>query len=91
MAYFDANGTDSQGRPFQYWLGDSPPALRAFGQMLSWRRVPPRPRDEPVTMQAERADQDRAGYLRDDLPSCSGRIPRARDADQRVRPPARAA
>jgi hypothetical protein len=37
MAYFDANGTDSQGRPFQYWLGGNEPALRAFGQMLSWR------------------------------------------------------
>jgi hypothetical protein len=36
MAYFDANGTDSQGRSFQYWLGDNQPALRAFRQMLSW-------------------------------------------------------
>lgn len=36
MAYFDANGTDSQGRPFRYWLGGNPPALRAFGQLLSW-------------------------------------------------------
>jgi len=36
MAYFDANGTDSQGRPFRYWLGDDPTALRAFGQMLGW-------------------------------------------------------
>jgi hypothetical protein len=36
MAYFDANGTDSQGRPFEYWLGSNGPALRAFGQMLSW-------------------------------------------------------
>jgi hypothetical protein len=41
MAYFDANGTDSQGRPFQYWLGDSLPALRAFGQMLSWQEFRP--------------------------------------------------
>lgn len=36
MAYFDANGTDSQGRSFQYWLGDNGPALRTFGEMLSW-------------------------------------------------------
>ena len=36
MAYFDANGTDSQGRSFQYWLGDSGTALRTFGEMLSW-------------------------------------------------------
>ena len=36
MAYFDANGTDSQGRSFQYWLGGNPPALMAFGQLLSW-------------------------------------------------------
>jgi hypothetical protein len=36
MAYFDANGTDSQGRSFQYWLGDNAPALHVFSQMLSW-------------------------------------------------------
>ncbi|MGN6793576.1 MAG: hypothetical protein ACTHJW_14420 [Streptosporangiaceae bacterium] len=36
MAYFDANGTDSQGRSFQYWLGSDEPALHAFRQMLSW-------------------------------------------------------
>lgn len=36
MAYFDANGTDSQGRSFQYWLGGSGSALRTFGEMLSW-------------------------------------------------------
>ncbi len=41
MAYFDANGTDSQGRPFQYWLGGNGTALRAFGQMLSWRAFHP--------------------------------------------------
>ena len=41
MAYFDANGTDSQGRPFEYWLGDNPRALRAFGLMLSWREFRP--------------------------------------------------
>ena len=37
MAYFDANGTDSQGRPFHYWLGNNGPALQAFGQMLGWQ------------------------------------------------------
>jgi hypothetical protein len=37
MAYFDANGTDSQGRPFRYWLGGNGPALQAFGQMLGWQ------------------------------------------------------
>jgi len=37
MAYFDANGTDSQGRPFHYWLGSNGPALHAFGQMLGWQ------------------------------------------------------
>ena len=36
MAYFDANGTDSQGRAFQYWLGDDGTALRTFGEMLKW-------------------------------------------------------
>ena len=36
MAYFDANGTDSQGRPFQYWLGGNGSALRTFGELLSW-------------------------------------------------------
>ncbi len=36
MAYFDANGADSQGRPFQYWLGANEPALRTFHQMLHW-------------------------------------------------------
>jgi hypothetical protein len=41
MAYFDANGTDSQGRPFQYWLGSNQPALRAFGEMLGWHVFQP--------------------------------------------------
>jgi hypothetical protein len=33
MAYFDANGTDSQGRPFQYWIGSNGTALSAFRQL----------------------------------------------------------
>jgi Glycosyl hydrolase family 26 len=35
IAYFDANGNDSQGRPFHYWLGDQPAALSAFGRLAS--------------------------------------------------------
>jgi glycosyl hydrolase family 26 len=34
MAYFDANGTDSNGLPFSYWLGDHPAALSSFARML---------------------------------------------------------
>jgi hypothetical protein len=35
MAYFDANGTNSQGNPFVYWLGNQPAALDAFGRLLA--------------------------------------------------------
>jgi hypothetical protein len=35
MAYFDANGIDSNGNPFQYWLGDQPAAVDAFGRLLA--------------------------------------------------------
>lgn len=35
MAYFDGNGTDSNGHPFSYWLGAHPPALAAFGRLLA--------------------------------------------------------
>lgn len=41
MLYFDANGTDSNGHPFQYWLGSNPRALSAFGRMLTWRVFQP--------------------------------------------------
>jgi hypothetical protein len=41
MSYFDANGTDSQGRSFRYWLGGNPPALTAFGQLLRWSAFRP--------------------------------------------------
>jgi O-antigen/teichoic acid export membrane protein len=34
MAYFDANGNNSQGHPFSYWLGDHPSALTAFSRLL---------------------------------------------------------
>ncbi|MHB1430675.1 MAG: glycoside hydrolase family 26 protein [Streptosporangiaceae bacterium] len=37
LAYFDANGKDSQGRPFKYWLPTSPRAVSAFAAMLGWR------------------------------------------------------
>jgi hypothetical protein len=37
MAYFDANGTDSNGRPFHYWLGESQRAISSFAQMLAWQ------------------------------------------------------
>jgi len=37
MVYFDANGTDSQGRPFQDYLGGNSAALRAFHTLLTWR------------------------------------------------------
>jgi hypothetical protein len=37
MAYFDANGTDSQDRPFQDYLGGNSAALRSFRMLLTWR------------------------------------------------------
>jgi hypothetical protein len=36
MLYFDGNGIDSNGRPFQYWLGESRTAVAAFGRLLTW-------------------------------------------------------
>jgi Glycosyl hydrolase family 26 len=41
MLYFDANGTDSNGHPFQYWLGSDKPALAAFARLLTWRVFQP--------------------------------------------------
>jgi hypothetical protein len=35
IAYFDANGTDSNGNPFMYWLGDHEHALRAFARLAA--------------------------------------------------------
>lgn len=35
MAYFDANGIDSNGHPFRYWLGSNPLALAAFAGLLA--------------------------------------------------------
>lgn len=36
MAYFDANGTDSNGHAFHYWLGESQSAIQTFAQLLTW-------------------------------------------------------
>lgn len=41
MAYFDANGIDSNGHPFQDWLGGNKPALTAFADMLRWPEFRP--------------------------------------------------
>lgn len=41
MAYFDANGTDSNGHPFRYWLGGHGASLRAFAQLLTWPTFQP--------------------------------------------------
>jgi hypothetical protein len=34
MAYFDANGVNSSGDAYQFWLGDRPAALSAFAGLL---------------------------------------------------------
>lgn len=35
MAYFDANGTDSNGKPYHYWLASSSQAVQAFSRLMS--------------------------------------------------------
>jgi hypothetical protein len=35
MAYFDATGKDSNGVPFDYWLGDHEAAIREFARLVS--------------------------------------------------------
>ena len=35
IAYFDANGKDSNGNPFMYWLGDHKQALRVFARLAT--------------------------------------------------------
>ena len=47
MAYFDANGNNSQGHPFSYWLGDHPQALTAFSRLLGEQFFQPRLRPHP--------------------------------------------
>lgn len=42
IAYFDANGTDSNGRPFMYWLGNQPKALEAFARLAATKYFRPR-------------------------------------------------
>jgi hypothetical protein len=41
LAYFDANGNDSNGKPFTYWLGDDEPALRAFARLAAMKYFEP--------------------------------------------------
>ena len=47
MAYFDANGDNSQGHPFTYWLGDHAQALATFGRLLGEQFFRPRVRSDP--------------------------------------------
>ncbi len=35
IAYFDANGTDSNGHPFTYWLGGHSQAIASFARLVS--------------------------------------------------------
>jgi hypothetical protein len=47
MAYFDANGDNSQGHPFTYWLGDHAQALATFSRLLGEQFFRPRVRSDP--------------------------------------------
>lgn len=47
MAYFDANGDNSQGHPFSYWLGNHPSALTAFSRLLGEPFFRPHVRSHP--------------------------------------------
>jgi hypothetical protein len=47
MAYFDGNGTDSNGHPFQYWLASHPRALSVFGRLLAEPFFHPSVRADP--------------------------------------------
>ena len=38
IAYFDGNGTDSNGNPFKYWLTDSAKAVSSFAEACRRRR-----------------------------------------------------
>jgi len=42
MAYFDANGTDSNGRPFHYWLAGNSLAVESFTQLMALHRFKPK-------------------------------------------------
>jgi hypothetical protein len=41
IAYFDANGTDSNGNPFSYWLGNHQQALASFAKLAAMRYFQP--------------------------------------------------
>jgi hypothetical protein len=41
MAYFDANGEDSNGNPFSYWLGDHLRAIREFARLVALKYFRP--------------------------------------------------
>jgi hypothetical protein len=47
MAYFDGNGSDSNGHPFQYSLVRHPQALQVFGQLLTQPFFRPAIRADP--------------------------------------------
>ena len=47
MAYFDGNGTDSNGNAFRYSLGDQPAAMSAFSRLLSQRYFQPAVPNDP--------------------------------------------
>ena len=47
LAYFDANGNNSQGVPFSYWLGDHSQALAAFSRLLGEPFFHPHVRSDP--------------------------------------------
>ncbi len=41
IAYFDANGSDSNGKPFRYWLGSHAKAIAAFAHLARMRYFEP--------------------------------------------------
>jgi hypothetical protein len=47
MAYFDGDGTDSNGHPFQYALSSHPAALSVFGRLLAEPFFRPAVRSDP--------------------------------------------
>jgi Glycosyl hydrolase family 26 len=47
MAYFDANGINSTGSPYFFWLGSHPSALREFAALLRQPYFHPHPPGDP--------------------------------------------
>ncbi|HUC58977.1 MAG TPA: hypothetical protein VMA95_16365 [Streptosporangiaceae bacterium] len=41
IAYFDANGSDSNGNPFKYWLGSHQKAIAAFARLAAMQYFQP--------------------------------------------------